>query len=68
MKTSDIKMTSMLKLEEQASEFVKSLTKWNAKQAFRNKMIEGNRETMLSAFKRADELRKVELLNRAFMF
>ncbi len=50
------------------NEHVKSLTKWNAKQAFRKAMIVGNRETMLSAFKRADELKKVELLNRAFMF
>ncbi|MDW0189343.1 MAG: hypothetical protein QOA70_06795 [Nitrososphaeraceae archaeon] len=50
------------------NEFEKSLNKWNAKQDFRKAMIEGNRETMLSAFKRADELKRVELLNRAFMF
>lgn len=50
------------------NELVRSLTKWNSRQDFRNNMVKGNGYLVRSALKRGDSLKRVELWNRTFMF
>ncbi len=50
-----------------ASEIIHSLNKWNAKQVFRQDMIKGHGDTLRSAMKRADPLKRVELFSKAML-
>ncbi len=50
-----------------ATSHIQSLTKWNAKQVFRQDMVKGNGYLIRSALKRADALKSVELYNKVLL-